>query len=278
MKYIYAYKTSDGIRHEDSMNASSREEVFNQLRAMGIKAIKVVAADGSKANGEIVVKGIRKRVALGAIIVTALVAGLAVFLTVRTPHAVLNSALGSPSATTFEFTSDVSRSAFTNLEAQARQIIANHDKAIEALEFDLLANYQFIENTKDTTIFTDKIKAGYKAIDASRMATRDLFKSIFNIFPAECATERTEAQRLYAETMERLDVSESRIVNDEKAFKILSVNRGKWHCVKGKVKWTDAALANEFEYFRRDVNPAAVRWRKDFNVIEADDIKGPEDN
>ena len=35
------------------MNASSREEVFTALRAKGIKAIKVVAADGSKANGEV---------------------------------------------------------------------------------------------------------------------------------------------------------------------------------------------------------------------------------
>ena len=60
MKYTYAYKTSDGVRHEDSMNASSREEVFEALRAKGIKAIKVVAADGSKANGE--VRGVRKRV------------------------------------------------------------------------------------------------------------------------------------------------------------------------------------------------------------------------
>ena len=51
MKYTYAYKTSDGIRHEDSMNASSREEVFERLRERGIRAIKVVAADGSKANG-----------------------------------------------------------------------------------------------------------------------------------------------------------------------------------------------------------------------------------
>ena len=60
MKYTYAYKTSDGVRHEDSMNASSREEVFIELRKRGIKAIKVVAADGSKANGEI--HGVRKRV------------------------------------------------------------------------------------------------------------------------------------------------------------------------------------------------------------------------
>lgn len=69
MKYTYAYKTSDGVRHEATMNASSREEVFTMLRKRGIKAIKVVAADGSKANGE--VRGVRKRV------VTALVAFVA---------------------------------------------------------------------------------------------------------------------------------------------------------------------------------------------------------
>ena len=52
MKYTYAYKTSDGRRHEAAMDAESREAVFEALRAKGIRPIKVVAADGSKANGE----------------------------------------------------------------------------------------------------------------------------------------------------------------------------------------------------------------------------------
>ena len=52
MRFTYAYTTSDGKRHEAAMEATSREEVFESLRAKGIKAIKVVAADGSKANGE----------------------------------------------------------------------------------------------------------------------------------------------------------------------------------------------------------------------------------
>ena len=60
MKFTYAYKTSDGVRHEAAMDAESREAVFATLRTQGIKAIKVVAADGSKANGE--VRGVRKRV------------------------------------------------------------------------------------------------------------------------------------------------------------------------------------------------------------------------
>ena len=52
MKFTYAYKTSDGRRHEAAMDAESREAVFEALRARGIRPIKVVAADGSKANGE----------------------------------------------------------------------------------------------------------------------------------------------------------------------------------------------------------------------------------
>ena len=51
MKYIYAYKSSDGSRHEASMDAESREAVFEVLRKKGIRPIKVVAGDGSKANG-----------------------------------------------------------------------------------------------------------------------------------------------------------------------------------------------------------------------------------
>ena len=77
MKYTYAYKTSDGVRHEDSMNAASREEVFAELRKRGIKAIKVVASDGSKANGE--VQGVRKRIVAMFVCIAALITGLAVY-------------------------------------------------------------------------------------------------------------------------------------------------------------------------------------------------------
>ena len=78
MKFTYAYKTSDGVRHEDSMNASSREEVFSSLRAKGIKAIKVVAADGSKANGE--VRGLRKRAVAALVALAAAVAGVVAYI------------------------------------------------------------------------------------------------------------------------------------------------------------------------------------------------------
>lgn len=73
MKYTYVYKSADGVRHEEKINASSRDEVFIELRKRGIKAIKVVAADGSKANGEI--RGVRKRVVAVLIAIAAIAVG-----------------------------------------------------------------------------------------------------------------------------------------------------------------------------------------------------------
>ena len=69
MKYTYAYKESNGTRHEESMEADSREAVFKALREKGIKAIKVIAADGSKANGEI--RGYRLRTVIAVGVVAA---------------------------------------------------------------------------------------------------------------------------------------------------------------------------------------------------------------
>lgn len=73
MKYTYAYKSSDGTRHEASIEAESREAVFETLRAQGIRPIKVVAADGSKANGEI--RGVRKRVVAAIVVFAVLLVG-----------------------------------------------------------------------------------------------------------------------------------------------------------------------------------------------------------
>ncbi len=95
MRYTYAYKTSDGVRHEATMNASSREEVFSELRKQGIKAIKVIAADGSKANGEI--RGVRKRVVAALVVLVAVAVGIvAYFSGTRT-----SSDLGDSATTAF---------------------------------------------------------------------------------------------------------------------------------------------------------------------------------
>ena len=77
MKYTYAYKTSDGVRHEDSIEAESRDAAFTLLRGRGIRPIKVVAADGSKANGE--VRGVRKRWVAAIVAIAVVIAGITAY-------------------------------------------------------------------------------------------------------------------------------------------------------------------------------------------------------
>jgi len=62
VKYNYIFKTRDGVRHEGAIEAPSRDEAFAVLRKEGIRPIKVVASDGSRANGEI--RGVRKRIVI----------------------------------------------------------------------------------------------------------------------------------------------------------------------------------------------------------------------
>ena len=84
MKYTYAYKTSDGRRHEASTEAASREDVFESLRRQGIRPIKVVAADGSKSNGE--VRGVRKRVLILSVAAAACLAAILVYGVLHLSH------------------------------------------------------------------------------------------------------------------------------------------------------------------------------------------------
>ena len=284
MKYTYAYKTSDGVRHEDAMDASSREEVFVALRARGIRAIKVVAEDGSKANGEweegrskreegrsrdgatLPSPRLRRagrifRIAFSFLVLAA--AGAGAYFIANGPGRLPQAPAGRKAG--MMFTTEQSRAAYTNLEAQAARIIAEHKASMATLRLDILTNYKLIEGTQDRSVFVNRIKSGYRAIDNSRASTRELFKSIFTIFPAECANERAEAQRMYAETMDILDVSESRLANDEKAYRMLDSNRGRWHSHEDSVIWQDRSLANEFEYLRHDVDQSALRWMRDFD-------------
>lgn len=126
MKYTYAYKTSDGIRHEDTMSASSREEVFAELRKRGIKAIKVVAADGSKANGEI--RGIRKRAVAILLALVALSVGIIAYLT-GTNFGTNRSDLPVPNSAVTDTVSNPYASA-ANVDKTRRQVFG--DEAIVA--------------------------------------------------------------------------------------------------------------------------------------------------
>lgn len=46
MKFLYAYKTADNVRHEGAIRASSKESAYATLKANGIKPIRVDEAPG----------------------------------------------------------------------------------------------------------------------------------------------------------------------------------------------------------------------------------------
>ena len=77
-RFTYIYKTSDGVRHAGEVAARTRADVFSQLRAQGIRPIKVIAGDGSKANGEF--HGIKRRFVIITAFVSLLIGGGFVYL------------------------------------------------------------------------------------------------------------------------------------------------------------------------------------------------------
>jgi hypothetical protein len=79
VRFTYIYKTSGGVRTEAKITADTREQVFAQLRSQGIRPIKVIAEDGSKANGE-PPRQSRKHKVVIAILSLALL-GLSVYIT-----------------------------------------------------------------------------------------------------------------------------------------------------------------------------------------------------
>ena len=85
MTFTYTYRSSDGQRHSAEIEAENRDAAFAKLRTeFGIKPIRVVAADGPKANGE---EAARRRfpkwVAVLAVLAALAVVGVLAFVAWR---------------------------------------------------------------------------------------------------------------------------------------------------------------------------------------------------
>ncbi len=83
-RFRYIYRTADRKRLEAEIDAESRDAVFAQLRAEGIRPIKVIALDGSKANGEPLERSVWRKVLVWvAALLIAAVGGTAAFFAGR---------------------------------------------------------------------------------------------------------------------------------------------------------------------------------------------------
>lgn len=260
--FTYVYKTSDGKRHTEEMSAASREEVFEELRRRGIKAIKVVANDGSRANGAESEKGrastqtetggIGKRrtsgvlVAAAALIVSAIVVGTWHFFRI-----------GEPGRS----------QEYERLAEAASTIQGDMDSRIAALDIDLLQNYALIENTPDASSFYTTIERANDEVEKAKASLRDTFKDVESTFhdPAELGL----AQKLYGDTVEAIEAAGQAIAFRGYAFMLLDENRGKWKTVRDgerrRIEWTDPALEQKFNFYTKGgVSSATMRWKRDF--------------
>lgn len=83
-RFHYIYRTADRQRLEAEMDAESRDAVFTRLREKGIRPIKVIALDGSKANGAPPVRPEWRKGLVWAIVAfLAVVGGIGAFLAGR---------------------------------------------------------------------------------------------------------------------------------------------------------------------------------------------------
>lgn len=271
MLFTYTYRSSDGRRHSAEIEAESRDAAFAKVRSeLGVKPIKVVVSAAQGRGGQLArsaaggnskarkLASSKTSIAVAIAIVLSLTA--AVWFAMRSGDTSVDALAREPgryNSGTF--------AAYTNLVAQARQLQDAARRRLDGLELDLLSNYALVERMKDAKFFTDRISLGYRAIDKSRAETRELFRTLYEVFPAECRNERLDAQRLYSETMDGIDAVEERLVVADKTFRMLDSNRGKWHVRKGEVVWNDESLGKEFDFLSKAATSSTARWERDFS-------------
>lgn len=258
-RYIYIYRTSDGVRREGSIRASSREDAFAELRGQGIRPIKVVAADGSKENGEVRRIGVSK-VTVAVISSIVLVAGLAVgvFWSRIEPSGVLDHG----TAGTY---SDEESAAYSALERKSDAVMRGLAEAIAGFRVEEINSPSNVAAHADVAELYRKAHDSQSSVDRARRETREAFASIATDFPPDGAAIR-DAQRLYGERMAELDAVEVAISNRKFALAILDGNRGKWSLVGGEAVFEDKRLARMYKYCLEGIETdgSTARWQRDF--------------
>jgi len=261
MRFEYAYKTSDGMRHVAQMNARSTDEVFETLRAQGIKAIRVTRAKPEGLLGWVMYMLTTPLFIAGLIAVLAM--SVAVFALVREEPAKVSRAYARGEG-------------FKRLSAEAEEIRAAHAEAFKSVDFELLRNYALIAQVADLQRLNAEITKA-KVVIAN---TRERLQTLFGNAPAAFADDAqglAAAQVLYGEVMTVVDADEAQVESDEAAIVLLSENRDKWKVARGKIVFSDAALRRDFSLLSQSVDPATARWHKDFgnSVIESNVIEVP---
>ena len=280
MKFTYAYKTSDGKRHEAAIEAVSREEVFATLRARGIKAIKVVAEDGSKANGGRDSGGtdipVRSRawqrtflsVAMAAALI--LIAALAFFAFKYLAARRVGDNASHQAAREDTRPPDAEAAALKEIVEKADAAKRRWTGRLDALRIDEIASPAGVMTNADVSARYRIAKDAQKALERAKAETRAVFAAVATAFPPDSAAAK-DAQRLYGERMAELDAAEISLSNRKFALALLEANRGKWTLSgAGEAVFLDARLARMYRYCLDGIGTAAdtARWQRDFSTAD----------
>ena len=278
MRFIYTYRSSDGQRHSAEIEAESRDDVYARVRReFGIRPIKVVVADGAlvtpRTNEAMVGHSLwsRRKVAI-AFTCVLLAAGTALC------WIGLRHWRSKSTFTSIRYNSATSV-AFSNILDRVQMIEKKQAERTASLNLDLLHNYALVQRLSDLSELYEEIDKGRQIVEETRVDVMSVFGDIYEIFPAECANERLEAEKLYDKLMASTDAIEQKLVDEEDALVLLDENRDKWDVRSGRLVFTDKRLEREFKFYNRPTEASSIRWRRDFGhrTIESKPVAIPSD-
>ena len=278
MRFIYTYHSSDGQRHSAEIEAESRDDVYARVRReFGIRPIKVVVADGAlvtpRTNEAMVGHSLwsRRKVAI-AFTCVLLAAGTALC------WIGLRHWRSKSTFTSIRYNSATSV-AFSNILDRVQMIEKKQAERTASLNLDLLHNYALVQRLSDLSELYEEIDKGRQIVEETRVDVMSVFGDIYEIFPAECANERLEAEKLYDKLMASTDAIEQKLVDEEDALVLLDENRDKWDVRSGRLVFTDKRLEREFKFYNRPTEASSIRWRRDFGhrTIESKPVAIPSD-
>lgn len=194
MKFVYYYKTSDGVRRKGEIGAANKEEVFATLRQQGIRPIKVELPGGVK------VETVWKR-RLFASVTVVLIIGMAIGFALRQNRRPVEEPVVSAEA----------REAFDRLKKKAYALRDAHGAVMRLVDWEVVYDYKALASAKGIAAARNQLRKARLRIAETRSEMRTVFDDLYAAIPAESEELRTEAQVIYGEVMNEVDTDEIRV-------------------------------------------------------------------
>lgn len=257
MRFTYYYKTPDGVRHEGELDSPSYDDVFKELKAKGIRPIKVLSKDRPWIQ--------RGRFGIKTILFLAAGVGLAAGLVA---WSVANKAK-QDSVKRLAIQSDITEGksdVFKSLKGKADSVRQQHDAAVKILDEAKIDDWRAISKMPNFDTVYDGITRGQSFVELLRFQAQSLFKDVMTMFTDEQSEDVRAAKRLYGSLMDMIDATDNRIESAAEAVMLLDQHRGhwKWNRKTSAIQFDDKQLQAEFDELVDSADSLTARWQYDF--------------